>query len=174
MLGAMRAWPTHRRPAPTRAGRWLLALLAVLASLAHLTRSPEAGGLGLTLGTLPLGTLTRAATGAGHVHDAPVEATVHVHVRGVPCDPPAPRTAEAGDAHAGRHALTDAAPNAPPHHAHGDSHCPLCLTAGFALAAADGPRVGPRAQRASHVTTRTAGPVTFALRHADARAPPLA
>ncbi len=169
MLGAMRAWPPHRRPAPTRAGRWLLALLAVLASLAHLTRSPEAGGLGLTLGTL-----TQAATRAGHVHEAAAEARIHVHVAGVPCDPPAARTAEAGAAHADGHALTDAAPNAPPHHAHGDTHCPLCLTAGFALAAADGPRVGPRAQRAPHVTTRTAGPVTFALRHADARAPPLA
>jgi hypothetical protein len=169
MLGAMRVQPRHLRPAPTRAGRWLLALLAVLASLAHLTRSPGAGGLGLTLGTL-----TQAATGAGHVHEAPVEATVHVHVPGVPCDPPAPRTAEAGAAHAEGPALTDAAPNAPPHHAHGDPHCPFCLTAAFALAAAYGPRVDPRTQRASHVTTRTAGPVTFALRHADARAPPLA
>ncbi|WP_189070180.1 hypothetical protein [Deinococcus radiotolerans] len=165
----MRAWPHHQRPAPTRAGRWLLALLALLASLAHLTRSPEAGGLGLTVGAL-----TQAVTGAGHVREAAAEATVHVHVPGVPCDPSDPRTTEAGAAHAGGHALTDAAPNAPPHHAHGDTHCPFCLTAGFALAAADGPRVGPRAQRASHVTTRTAGPVTFALRHADARAPPLA
>jgi len=169
MLGAMRARPHHQRPAPTRAGRWLLALLALLASLAHLTRSPEAGGLGLTVGAL-----TQAATGTGHVHEAPAEATVHMHVPGVPCDPPASRTAEAGAAHAGGHVLTDAAPNAPPHHAHSDAHCPFCLTAGFAPAALDGLRVGPRGQRASHVTTRTAGPVTFALRHADARAPPLA
>ncbi|WP_418514438.1 hypothetical protein [Deinococcus sp. RM] len=162
----MRVSAHHLRPAPIRAGRWVLALLAVLASLAHLTRSPGAGGLGLTLGTL-----TQTVAGG---HEAPTEAAAHVHVAGVPCDPPSPRTAEAGAAHAGGHALTDAAPNAPPHHAHGDTHCPFCLTAGFALAAADGPRVGPRAQRALHVTTRTAGPVTFALRHADARAPPLA
>ncbi len=169
MLGAMRAHPHTQRPAPIRVDRWVLALLAVLASLAHLTRSPGAGGLGL-----PLGTLTQVTTRAGHMHEAAAEARVHVHVAGVPCDPPAPRTAEPGASHAGGHALTDAAPNAPPHHAHGDTHCPFCLTAGFALAAAYGPRVGPRAQRASHVTTRTAGPVTFALRHADARAPPLA
>ncbi|WP_153013642.1 hypothetical protein [Deinococcus grandis] len=162
----MRVSAHHLRPAPTRAGRWVLALLAVLASLAHLTRSPGAGGLGLTLGTL-----TQTVAGG---HEAPTEAAAHVHVAGVPCDPPTPRTAQAGAAHADRHALTDAAPNAPPQHAHGDPHCPFCLTTGFALAAADGPRVGPRAQRALHVTTRTAGPVTFTLRHADARAPPLA
>lgn len=166
MLGAMRAPPRPLRPAPIRAGRWLLALLAVLASLAHLTRSPGAGGLGLTLGTL-----TQTVAGA---HEAPTEAAAHVHVAGVPCDPPAPRTAEASAAHADGHDLTDAAPNAPPHHAHGDPHCPFCLTTGFALAAGVGPRVGPQAQRAPHVTTRTAGPVTFALRHADARAPPMA
>ncbi len=168
-----RASSSQLAPAPA-VTRWLLAVLTLIAAVMHLTRSPEAGGLGLTLGTLPLGTLTQAATRAGHVHEAAAETPVHVHAAGVPCDPPAPRTAEAGPAHADGHALTDAAPNAPPHHAHGDTHCPFCLTAGFALAAADGPRVGPRAQRAPHVTTRTAGPVTFALRHADARAPPLA
>lgn len=166
MLGAMRVPPRPLRPDPIRVGRWVLALLAVLASLAHLTRSPGAGGLGLTLGTL-----TQTVAGG---HEAPTEVAAHVHVAGVPCDPPASRTAEAGAAHAGGHALTDAAPNAPPHHAHGDPHCPFCLTTGFALAAGVGPRIGPQAQRAPHVTTRTAGPVTFALRHADARAPPLA
>lgn len=148
--------------------RWLLTVLTLIAAAMHLTRSPEAGGLGLTLGAQ-----TQAGTGA-HNHEAQVEATAHVHVPGVPCDPPAPRTVEAGAAHADGHVLTDAAPNAPPHHAHGDTHCPFCLTAGFALAAVDGPRVGPRAQCAPYVTTRTAGPVTFVLRHADARAPPLA
>ncbi|GGS25692.1 hypothetical protein [Deinococcus knuensis] len=151
----------------TTVTRWVLTLLTLLAAGMHLTRSPEAGGLGLTLGSSAMpGTQVHAS--AEHVHAAPPQPT-HAHM---PAGSPHAPAAQAGHGHA--HDLTDAAPNAPPQHTHSDRHCPFCLTAGFALAAAADLRVDHPVERAPHVTARTAGPVTFALRHADARAPPAA
>lgn len=149
-------------------GRWVLTLLTLLAALAHLTRSPAAGGLGLTLPGLTTAApphATPSAT-ADHADHAPV---THEGMSDM-ADLPVTET------HAGHEAgprLTDAAPNAPPSHEHhSDAHCPFCLTAGFALEVTP---VTPVTITIQALSQPTNVPLTLALavvRHADPRAPP--
>lgn len=163
------------RPPPARVPtrrpvvwRWLLVALTVLASLAHLTRSAQVGGLGLA-GWAPI-------QGRGHTaHPAPADhdqegaalpatrpgmpGTAHAHHQGL-ADPGTPH-------------LTDAAPNAPPEDEHHTGlHCPFCLTGAFALAAQALSPVPPRASGLPRPSSLARTPALAAVRHADARAPP--
>ncbi|WP_343758896.1 hypothetical protein [Deinococcus depolymerans] len=145
-------------------GRWVLALLTVIASLMHLTRSPGVGGLGLD------------RPGATRVH-APRPVTVTTPAVGHPPGHGAHRTPHDRPGHAApaTHApgLSDAAPNAPPHPGkHAAPHCPLCLTAGFALNPAPAALPLPLTARMAAAAVRPTGPATAAVRHADPRAPP--
>ena len=152
-----------RRPL---AWRWLLVVLTVLASLAHLTRSAQVGGLDLTGGVLTQGRVHTAHPSA----DVQVQAVAPVPRRGAPAPAPAhpPGLADPGTPH-----LTDAAPNAPPadeHHA--GLHCPFCLSGAFALAAQGDSAVLLRAPGLPRPAQVVLGPARTAARYADARAPP--
>lgn len=150
-------------------GRWVLALLTLLAALAHLTRSPAAGGLGLSLTALAVTTAPSHATSA-EMHAAAHATVMPDCMSGMPAG--ARPTAHAG--HGATPSLTDAAPNAPPayDHHHSDAHCPFCFTAAFALEAET---VTARAEisPATPTSTNVALPLAIAVvRHADPRAPP--
>lgn len=144
--------------------RWLLVLLTLIASAAHLLRSPQAGGLGLP-GTLLVQVTPAAVT-------AP---TAHRHSAGLPRSAMAdmelaPQTPDPGVSPAP--GLSDAAPNAPPAHPHGEAHCPLCLSAGFALAAQPGPLTFQTSPHTPHTAVACPRPFLACVRHADPRAPP--
>lgn len=182
-----------RRSGPARftvpaVGRWVLALLTLVAALAHLTRSPAAGGLGLPLTglaaprhTAPEQAAPATVGGRPDHHPTDQHLADHHSADHHPADrhadhaTPGRRLHPAGtDPQAGHGlSLTDAAPNAPPtHDHHPDAHCPFCLTAAFALAAAPVVAVAATLQAPSQPTSV---PLTLALaviRHADARAPP--
>lgn len=160
------------RPQPltvSAVGRWVLALLTLLAALAHLTRSPAAGGLGLSLTTLAATTAPSHATST-ELHEAAHAPVMPDGMSDMPdASSPAPHAG-----HGTGPSLTDAAPNAPPahDHHHSDAHCPFCFTAAFALEAET---VTARADDSPVAPTPTNVPLTLALaivRHADPRAPP--
>lgn len=151
-----------------RGQRWLLVVLTLLASVAHLARSPQAGGLGLPSGW--------AAVSAGATRQAE---TVPDQMAGMDMPGAGPAHAEAGGhAHAATSpaaapGLSDAAPNAPPHHDHyTDAHCPFCLTAGFALEAQPAIFIFGLAAQVVRAQAARLEPQLAAVRHADARAPP--
>ena len=170
-----------------RGQRWLLVVLTLVASVAHLTRSPQAGGLGLPPGLaqgllgssvarpVALSGLGQAAGDAQARVDAPsLDQMAGMDMPGMLASGPDAGThVHVGAPQASAPGLSDAAPNAPPHHTHApDSHCPFCLTAGFALEAQPALFIFGFALRALWVTPAFAEPLLATPRHADARAPP--
>lgn len=164
--------------------RCVLVLLTLVASLMHLTRSPGAGGLGLTppavtrpalaasgpaasVRVLSAGERAAPADTAAHPGDGH-----HPHQHASPASAADTPAGHAPHRHAG-YARTDAAPNAPPGHAeHAGPHCPFCLTASFALAAAPATTLPTVTRPVVPAAVRPAGPAVSAVRHADPRAPP--
>ncbi|MVN86345.1 hypothetical protein GO986_06160 [Deinococcus sp. HMF7620] len=150
-----------------RGQRWLLALLCLLASFAFLGRVTGSGGSALApllrVTAAPLAGLVErteahahSAAHAGHSHQPPEEAD-----RSHPA-PQAPVTA-----------LSDAAPNAPPHRADHGAHCPFCFTAAFALEAGRALLfVALPASQAARVPTAQR-PVLAPQRGPQPRAPPV-
>lgn len=171
-----------------RGQRWLLVVLTLVASVAHLARSPQAGGLGLPPGlalSLPGTPAPRPVTPSGlgqAAGDAQARADAPSLDQMAGMDMPATMPATGPDAGTHVHVgapqasapgLSDAAPNAPPHHTHApDAHCPFCLTAGFALEAQPALFIFGFALRALWVAPAFLEPLLATLRHADARAPP--
>lgn len=152
--------------------RWLLVVLTLIASVAHLARSPQAGGLGLPGILLAQTTIDPGAPAAppAHRHSAGMDIS---DLGGPGNGAQAAAGPGARPASAWAPELADAAPNAPPHHGHHtDAHCPFCLTAGFALEAQPGfsvVRVVPHVLRAALSCPQ---PFLAGIRHADPRAPP--
>lgn len=159
------------RPAAQPEGwRWLLILLTLLASLGHLTRRPQVGGLGLPGAFL---------SGPQHGSERRVEGERELarrpstqEVAQMPTGQTATRHLHEGAGSSIR--LSDAAPNAPPGHHGGFSgvHCPFCFTAGFALEPQPGPApllhpVGVLLEVSVYTAVALA-----VVRHADPRAPP--
>lgn len=152
--------------------RALLVFLTVVASLMHLTRSPEAGGLGLMAGSMSqmMGGDPQAASASHHRSTENVQG----EVRG---DPQAKMDCLPGHEHNAASTepdLTTQAPNAPPAHSghSSEAHCPFCFTAAFALEAVGFalPFDGLAAHRWAEPTWLS--PALKVIRHAEARAPP--
>lgn len=148
--------------------RWLLALLTLIASAVHLTRSPQAGGLGLP-GTLLMQMASDTETAPPtHQHTADMDMTA----MGDRAQETPLRTPHLSH-HAPSPGLTDAAPNAPPaHDHHAGAHCPFCLTAGFALEAQTAFFIFQLPLCALHTALTCPRPFLARIRHADPRAPP--
>lgn len=152
-----------------RGQRWLLVVLTLIASAAHLARSPQAGGLGLPGTWVLSGTPSdghgerpddRAGMDMPDMAMSSPDAGAHAHAYADAAPAPTP-------------GLSDAAPNAPPHHSHtSDAHCPFCLTAGFALEAQPAIFIFGPAARALWAAPVCLEPLLAPVRHADARAPP--
>lgn len=171
-MHARRAHSPFTAPAVQRC---VLVLLTLVASLMHLTRTPGAGGLGLTPPPVSQPVVSRpalqASAPAGSAAQLQTDhAADHMPDHGAADHVAADHRAadHVAGSHAG-HAPTDAAPNAPPGHAeHAGPHCPFCLTAGFALAAAPATTL----PTVPAPVVRPAGPAVSAVRHADPPAPP--
>lgn len=155
--------------------RCVLVLLTLVASLMHLTRTPGAGGLGLSQPAVSQSGAARPALQASAPADSAAPLQTDHAADHMTADHGAGSRApdrHAPGSHAG-HAPTDAAPNAPPTHAdHAAPHCPFCLTAGFALTAAPATVLPPATAPVAPAAVRPAGPAVSAVRHADPRAPP--
>ncbi|SMB81464.1 hypothetical protein SAMN00790413_04590 [Deinococcus hopiensis KR-140] len=146
--------------------RWLLAFLCLLASLAYLTRAPEAPGL------FPpsafLGASLKSVTAKTQQVRAELPASTLPAVAGMDMSGrvhhPAPAAPE----------LTNAAPNAPPagHDQQHAAHCPFCFTSAFALEAAGVSLALPGSLRSPWLALKLAPLHLAQVRHADPRAPP--